>query len=331
MIHLEINALNDYKNDQFINYKKNLSIQTIMIGIQSLSSTQKNDNNNNGFRMLRRKAHRENCSYERIQDGEDYNSGKWTILEHMNFLIGVTKFSNNWSETQNLIKTRSSAQARSHSQKFLAKLSETEIEGVSKKIDFSSVKILHQELTKLCGKKLFKTLCLMVKLYFGEGSLNETILNELKNLIQIHLKEEESVKKASPKIQLSNFKIENAVINNFEQFCLESRFQSQPLIPMLEIKPIISESKEKFENLKNEIIEYDSRKCSSTEIFSESESGISPCSSFSGNEDSNNAEDYYFTFSPLLKQPVSSVKNQSSTSIPQKNYFNFEFFNQKNY
>ena len=38
------------------------------------------------------------------------------------FIEGILKFGNDWKKVQNIIKTRSSTQARSHAQKFFLKL-----------------------------------------------------------------------------------------------------------------------------------------------------------------------------------------------------------------
>lgn len=51
-----------------------------------------------------------------------YNSGRWTIDEHKRFIEAIIKFGNDWKNVQKYIKTRSSTQSRSHSQKFFLKL-----------------------------------------------------------------------------------------------------------------------------------------------------------------------------------------------------------------
>lgn len=49
-------------------------------------------------------------------------SGRWSEAEHRRFVEAIIKFGNDWKNVQSHIKTRSSAQSRSHSQKFFMKL-----------------------------------------------------------------------------------------------------------------------------------------------------------------------------------------------------------------
>ena len=52
----------------------------------------------------------------------EFHSGRWTNEEHNKFIEGILKYGNEWKKVQNLIKTRSSTQARSHAQKFFLRL-----------------------------------------------------------------------------------------------------------------------------------------------------------------------------------------------------------------
>ena len=52
----------------------------------------------------------------------EYNSGRWLPEEHQKFIEGILKYGNEWKKVQNVIKTRSSTQARSHAQKFFLRL-----------------------------------------------------------------------------------------------------------------------------------------------------------------------------------------------------------------
>ena len=49
-------------------------------------------------------------------------NGRWTKEEHDNFLLGITLHGRDWSKVAALVKTRTSAQIRSHAQKYYAKL-----------------------------------------------------------------------------------------------------------------------------------------------------------------------------------------------------------------
>lgn len=51
-----------------------------------------------------------------------YNTGRWTEEEHKRFLEGILTYGNDWKKIQNIIKTRSSTQARSHAQKFFLRI-----------------------------------------------------------------------------------------------------------------------------------------------------------------------------------------------------------------
>jgi len=53
----------------------------------------------------------------------NYNHGRWTDLEHKEFIKAILKLGkNNWKKLKEEIPTRSSVQIRSHAQKFLIKL-----------------------------------------------------------------------------------------------------------------------------------------------------------------------------------------------------------------
>lgn len=51
-----------------------------------------------------------------------YNIGRWSEEEHRRFIEAILKFGNDWKNVQRHIRTRSSTQSRSHSQKFFLKI-----------------------------------------------------------------------------------------------------------------------------------------------------------------------------------------------------------------
>ena len=53
---------------------------------------------------------------------ENILTGKWSDEEHELFIEGILKYGNEWKKVQQIIKTRNSAQARSHAQKFIMKI-----------------------------------------------------------------------------------------------------------------------------------------------------------------------------------------------------------------
>lgn len=50
------------------------------------------------------------------------NGGRWTLKEHEDFLVGLEKYGREWKKVASHISTRTSAQIRSHAQKYFAKL-----------------------------------------------------------------------------------------------------------------------------------------------------------------------------------------------------------------
>ena len=56
-------------------------------------------------------------------------SGRWTKEEHENFLVGLKLYGREWKKVAKHIKTRTSAQIRSHAQKYFAKLSKHDGDG----------------------------------------------------------------------------------------------------------------------------------------------------------------------------------------------------------
>ena len=65
----------------------------------------------------------------------DSNKGRWTLKEHIQFLKAIDKFGVNWKKIKRSIKTRTSNQIRSHSQKFYKKLKQCKDEDLG--IDFT--------------------------------------------------------------------------------------------------------------------------------------------------------------------------------------------------
>jgi SHAQKYF class myb-like DNA-binding protein len=53
---------------------------------------------------------------------EGYNTGRWCEVEHRRFIEAIFSYGNDWRKVQRHIITRSSAQARSHAQKFFIRL-----------------------------------------------------------------------------------------------------------------------------------------------------------------------------------------------------------------
>lgn len=62
-----------------------------------------------------------NTTHQKGQSG--MNGGRWTDQEHQSFLTGLRLYGREWKKVAAKIKTRTSAQIRSHAQKYFAKLS----------------------------------------------------------------------------------------------------------------------------------------------------------------------------------------------------------------
>ena len=89
--------------------------------------------------LLNKKIHRFNIYYfdKYITNEIEHSiSGRWTLKEHLQFLEGLDKYGVKWKKIKTLIKTRTTAQIRSHSQKFFLKLKRVKDEQLG--IDFTS-------------------------------------------------------------------------------------------------------------------------------------------------------------------------------------------------
>ena len=59
----------------------------------------------------------------RKEERNEYlNTGRWSYREHIKFIEAIAEYGKNWKDVQKYVGSRSSAQARSHAQKFFLKL-----------------------------------------------------------------------------------------------------------------------------------------------------------------------------------------------------------------
>eukprot|EP00559_Dactyliosolen_fragilissimus_P008406 CAMPEP_0184863892 /NCGR_PEP_ID=MMETSP0580-20130426/12977_1 /TAXON_ID=1118495 /ORGANISM="Dactyliosolen fragilissimus" /LENGTH=298 /DNA_ID=CAMNT_0027362475 /DNA_START=350 /DNA_END=1247 /DNA_ORIENTATION=+ len=65
-------------------------------------------------------------SSQQLKQSLDQSSGRWTKEEHEEFLAGLKVFGREWKKVAQRIPTRTSAQIRSHAQKYFAKLARDE-------------------------------------------------------------------------------------------------------------------------------------------------------------------------------------------------------------
>ena len=104
----------------FEQIKDNLeNIENNLIQSMENSINEKTEKNNfynldNSEIIKKNKKHKEAKSF--------LNEGRWSTEEHTKFIEGLVEFGKNWKDVQKYVGTRTTAQARSHAQKFLLKL-----------------------------------------------------------------------------------------------------------------------------------------------------------------------------------------------------------------
>ena len=82
------------------------------------------DENKQSF--LQKKKNRRLKSLSIQNNNTDNSNGRWTKEEHNRFIEAIINFGNDWKKVQKYVSTRTSTQARSHAQKFLMKLRNSE-------------------------------------------------------------------------------------------------------------------------------------------------------------------------------------------------------------
>jgi len=112
---------------------------------------------------------------------EKFNSGKWSLNEHKSFIMGVFLYGNYWTDIQKLIKTRSTPQALSHSQKFFLKLKKMKFFDK----DYYSAKKIKELFRIIKNEEKLKLIEKLIKSYFKEYELpyiNKYIYNANNNI-----------------------------------------------------------------------------------------------------------------------------------------------------
>lgn len=97
----------------------------------------------------------------------NFNSGKWSIIEHRSFIIGILLYGNGWDDIQKLVKTRNIPQALSHCQKFFLKLRKIKFFAG----DFYSVKKLKEFFRTKKNEEKLILIENLIKAYFKEYEL----------------------------------------------------------------------------------------------------------------------------------------------------------------
>lgn len=171
-----------------------------------IRETEKNDflkiGNSTDIKIIKKNNRREKRSF--------LNEGRWSFDEHIKFIEALVKYGKNWKDVQKYVGTRSTAQARSHAQKFLLKLKMIRNSNLAFDFANNNVKNLSHVIDEIKRKKennedensyIINTLI----------SLSETISNENNGLNQNirkfrKFKREQKIKKEENQ---TNYKLNN--------------------------------------------------------------------------------------------------------------------------
>ena len=113
---LQINS-NDTIKEQVQNNPKNSPFKSNFTEKNIIKeSGDENDNNISNIFLNK------NYEIENFDNEKQFHTGRWTEEEHQKFIDGILQYGNEWKKVQQVIRTRSSTQARSHAQKFFLKI-----------------------------------------------------------------------------------------------------------------------------------------------------------------------------------------------------------------
>lgn len=140
------------------------------------------------------------CSNEVLPQKKETDcltDGRWTFKEHKIFVDAILVHGNNWKSIQQLIKTRSLIQVRSHSQKFFLKLKkdlkDVKMDAVKFKEVFS---LLEPEISQPALEVMYMIPFKSKRLHSDKKVMNKTFnLSRILNL-EIGHKTENQIKKA---------------------------------------------------------------------------------------------------------------------------------------
>jgi len=118
----------------------------------SKSSERKKENKNRQMKQLKEMKQLRNRKI-----GE-FNFGRWTEEEHRKFIEAIIKYGNHWKSVQAHVATRSSAQARSHAQKFFYKIKSNNFADLKLDLSKTTIQTLHELANTLEADEYFKAL-----------------------------------------------------------------------------------------------------------------------------------------------------------------------------
>ena len=163
---------------------------------------------------------------ENLSEQNDLQIGRWKQEEHFRFIKGCLLFGNNWKKVKKYVKTRSSAQIRSHAQKYLIKLNKkyhhicfdnTENSSENYNLDYEFIQnVTNSDLKNVDMEKIEQ----MILIIFKNSNSNLNIFNERHNntinLNENILKNETSINSKKKKKFLILLKYQNVKILNMK-------------------------------------------------------------------------------------------------------------------
>ena len=266
------------------------------------------------------------CSDEYSDPGGSFRSGKWTLEEHLNYIIGIIKYGNDWKEVQKLTGSRSCTQLRSHSQKFFAKIRKKKVYETFKEI-MLSVKSLHESANKLSLSE-FKTLVVSLVDAFEIGEETESMVEANPNFISFiennysRVKGEKYEGTESNQEDKSEFK-EFLNIKSFINFCDSFVFQC-PLQLIEEVGVNSERNNKRMNTIKNliskkyyifKIFNFLAGEESENKTSKEEEKMLPSRSDFVTNMTTNNTYSMTTFSKKKRKRRLSKIKNSKSSKI----------------
>ena len=109
---------NNYLLTQRADWTKKYSLNNFnIIKINSCINFDSNRKNEN-IELIRKETN----SSSFVESGIKFNVGRWSKEEHYIFLKGMKDYGNYWKKLEQIMKTRSKSQIRSHAQKYFIRL-----------------------------------------------------------------------------------------------------------------------------------------------------------------------------------------------------------------
>lgn len=145
---------------------------------------------------------------------DSIQTGRWNKREHERFIVGILQHGNEWKKVEEVVKTRSSTQARSHAQKFFIKIKNNKKLSIGQ---FSTIKKFCEKIKSLDQNNKFQLLQELRDIPFDSEDLPLKKLKAKRKNLK-HLK---SLKKIKQKVKETI--LNNDIIN--QMYCIN------PIIP----------------------------------------------------------------------------------------------------